>query len=103
MHYPVWWAPRPSTSHAHQLNLALSDKTLADLIRTDPAFQGPTGTFSTQAFQSVLRQVGLSEARFVADRRKEEIRDQLTETLLAGELCRNTRSRCCMATARKPV
>jgi peptidyl-prolyl cis-trans isomerase D len=72
-------------SHARQLNLALSDKTLADLIRTDPAFQGPTGTFSTQAFQNVLRQVGLSEARFVADRRKEEIRDQLTETLLAGD------------------
>jgi peptidyl-prolyl cis-trans isomerase D len=71
-------------AHARQLHLALPDTAVADLIRSDPAFRGPTGTFSRQTFQSMVRQMGFSEARYVAERRKEEIRDQLKDTLLDG-------------------
>src|SRR5262249_33197736 len=71
-------------AHARQLHLPLSDAAVADLIRGDPAFRGPTGTFSRQTFQSMVHQMGFSEARYVAERRREEIRDQLKDTLLEG-------------------
>ncbi len=71
-------------THAHELSLSISEKALADIIRSDPAFHGPDGAFSNRTFQSFLRQAGMSEARFVAERRREEVRDQLTDTLLGG-------------------
>jgi peptidyl-prolyl cis-trans isomerase D len=71
-------------THARELKLSLSDAGIADIIKSEPAFQGADGKFSPLAFQSFLRQNGTSEARFVFDRRKEEIRDQLTDALLAG-------------------
>jgi len=70
--------------HAHDMRLALSDKTIADLIREDPAFNDMNGKFSSDAFRAVLRQNGFSEGRYVASRRKDEVREQLTDTLLAG-------------------
>ena len=71
-------------AHAKGLGLALSDAGIADLIRQDPAFLGADGKFSTRAFQSFLRQSGLTEPRYVAERRREEVRDQITDTLLGG-------------------
>jgi len=70
--------------HAHDMRLALSDKTIADLIREDPAFNDMNGKFSSDAFRAVLRQNGFSEGRYVASRRKDEVREQLTDTLVAG-------------------
>ncbi|RTL69976.1 MAG: peptidylprolyl isomerase [Hyphomicrobiales bacterium] len=69
--------------HARSLGLAISDQGLADMIKQDPAFQGTDGQFNVRAFQSYLRQAGMNEARFISERRKEEIRDQITDTLLA--------------------
>lgn len=71
-------------THARQLHLSLSDQGIAEIVRQDPAFQDADRTFSSRTFQSYLRQNGMSEARYVAMRRKEEVRDQLTDTLLAG-------------------
>jgi peptidyl-prolyl cis-trans isomerase D len=71
-------------NHARELRLALSDKGIAEIIRSDPAFQDASGRFSGEAFRSLLRQNGISEARYLAVRRKEEVRDQLTDTLLSG-------------------
>jgi len=71
-------------AHVRELHLALSDKGIADLISEDPAFQDASGAFSKQKFQSFLRQNGLSEGRYVDTRRKEEVRDQLTDSLLGG-------------------
>ncbi|HJU33119.1 MAG TPA: SurA N-terminal domain-containing protein [Hyphomicrobiaceae bacterium] len=71
-------------THAHDLKLALSDQTIAEMIRTDPAFQDVTGKFSTSTFRNLLRQNGISEARYLNSRRKEEVREQLTDTLIAG-------------------
>src|SRR6202008_4544329 len=64
--------------------LALSDQGMADIIRNDPGFQGPDGKFSKELFQNFLRQISLSEGRYVYTRRQEELRDQLTDTLLSG-------------------
>ncbi len=71
-------------AHARELRLALSSKGIADIIRTDPAFHDASGAFSPAAFQSYLRQIGNSEAGYVALRRKDELRDQITESLLGG-------------------
>lgn len=70
--------------HARDLQLALSDQGMAEIIRNDPGFQGPDGKFSKELFQNFLRQIGLSEGRYVSTRRQEELRDQLTESLLSG-------------------
>jgi peptidyl-prolyl cis-trans isomerase D len=70
--------------HANELNLALSENGIAQLIRTDPAFLGGDGTFSNSRFRDFLRQNGLTEARYVFERRRDEVRDQLTDTLLVG-------------------
>jgi peptidyl-prolyl cis-trans isomerase D len=70
--------------HARDLKLALSDQGMAEIIRNDPGFQGPDGKFSKELFQSFLRQIGLSEGRYVYTRRQEELRDQLTDSLLSG-------------------
>jgi peptidyl-prolyl cis-trans isomerase D len=70
--------------HARDLKLALSDQGMAEIIRSDPGFQGPDGKFSKELFQNFLRQIGLSEGRYVYTRRQEELRDQLTESLLSG-------------------
>jgi peptidyl-prolyl cis-trans isomerase D len=70
--------------HAGELNLSLSDAGIAELIKAEPAFKGADGQFSPILFQSFLRQNGINEARFVRDRRREEIRDQITDSLLSG-------------------
>jgi peptidyl-prolyl cis-trans isomerase D len=78
----VGWAA--IDTHANDLKLALSDQAIAEMIRTDPAFQDVTGKFSSSTFRSLLRQNGISEARYLSSRRKEEVREQLTDTLMAG-------------------
>ena len=70
--------------HAGELKLSLSDAGIAELIKAEPAFKGADGQFSPVLFQSFLRQNGINEARFVRDRRREEIREQITDSLLAG-------------------
>src|SRR5262245_33952444 len=70
--------------HAHDLKLALSDQSIAEIIRNDPGFQGPDGKFSKELFQNFLRQIGLSERHYVHTRRQEELREQLTDSLLGG-------------------
>ncbi len=69
-------------AHAHELRLSLSDKGIADIIREDSAFRDATGAFSNQVFHNYLRQNGMPEGRYVETRRKEEVREQLTDTLL---------------------
>lgn len=70
--------------HAHDLGLSISDKAIADEIRAEPSFAGADGKFSKPAFDGFLRQIGMSEGRFLALRRGEEMRDQITQTLLAN-------------------
>jgi peptidyl-prolyl cis-trans isomerase D len=71
-------------AHARDLHLALSNEAIADLIRSDPAFHDASGKFSSDTFRSLLRQNGISEDRYVSSRRRDEVREQLTDTLLAG-------------------
>lgn len=68
-------------THAGELNLALSDDTLVADIQNEPAFKGLDGKFSRLAFESYLRQIGLSEQAFFKLKRKDELREQLTSAM----------------------
>ncbi|MBN9279034.1 MAG: SurA N-terminal domain-containing protein [Hyphomicrobium sp.] len=73
-------------THAKELGLYLSDAAIAEAIRNDPTFQGVGGQFDRNFFTEILRQNGLSEQRYFAERRAEEVREQLTETLAGGNV-----------------
>ena len=72
--------------HARELGLYLSDAVIAEAIRTDPGFLGVGGIFNHDAFVEILRQNGLTEQRYFAERRADEIRQQITGTLTAGNV-----------------
>jgi peptidyl-prolyl cis-trans isomerase D len=71
-------------SHAADLGLALSDEALVDGLKNDPAFKGPDERFSRIAFENVVSRLGLSEQGFLALRRRDELREQLTMALVGG-------------------
>jgi peptidyl-prolyl cis-trans isomerase D len=69
-------------THAHQLGLAFPDAEVASAIRSDPAFKGMSGGFDRSQFNELLRQNGISEARYFTERKSAGLREQITETLL---------------------
>ena len=71
-------------THAKELGLALSDEAVAEAIRNDPSFKNPDGSFNRDAVESVARELGVSEYGLVALRRKDEIRQQLTDAISSG-------------------
>lgn len=71
-------------AHAEELRLAIPDQVIAEAIRNDPNFQNPDGTFNRMAVESVARELGVSEQGLIALRRKEEIREQVTDALTSG-------------------
>lgn len=71
-------------ANARDLGLAVSDSAIAEAIRTDQNYKGLTGAFDRDRFNEMLRQNGLSEARYFATRKAAEVREQLTEALLEG-------------------
>lgn len=72
------------SNFASSLGMRLSDETIAELIRSDPAFKGAGNAFSRQVFDERIRQAGFTEQSYFAERRSGEIRAQLSEALVAG-------------------
>jgi len=70
--------------HARSLGLALSDAEVAKLITNDPAFRGPNGEFNRFLFEQTIRNAGYTEARFVAEQRRQALRRELAGTIAAG-------------------
>ncbi len=66
------------------LGLTVSSKAIADDVRTDPNFAELNGKFSKERFDAILRQNNLSEAGYLAIRKRDDVREQLTDSLLAG-------------------
>jgi peptidyl-prolyl cis-trans isomerase D len=69
---------------ARQLGLALSDSEVAKLITNDPAFRGPNGQFDRFRFEQIIRNAGYTEARFVAEQRRQMLRRELAGTIASG-------------------
>ncbi|MGI9404217.1 MAG: SurA N-terminal domain-containing protein, partial [Hyphomicrobium sp.] len=67
--------------HAAELNLAISDAALLEALRKDPAFAGLDGSFSRIGFENVLYRSGFTEKKYLALRRSDELRQQVTDAL----------------------
>jgi peptidyl-prolyl cis-trans isomerase D len=64
--------------------LAVGDDALAHNIVTDPQLVGPLGKFDRQTLLLTLRQAGVNEKTFLADRRKFLVRRQFADTMGLG-------------------
>src|SRR5438105_460021 len=69
---------------ARRLGLNLSDAEVAKQIRSDPAFAGPNGQFDRFRFEQMIRNMGYTEARFVAEQRSRLLRRELAGTITTG-------------------
>jgi peptidyl-prolyl cis-trans isomerase D len=72
-------------THAEELGLAISDKTLIEGVQSDPDFKGPDGKFSMQGFESLLRQIGLTERGFLNLRRQDERKAALIGSFIKAQ------------------
>ncbi len=70
---------------AANLHLGLSNEAIAERIKTDPSFRGPTGQFDRNVFARVINEAGYSESRFVAEQRRVLLRHQIAQTI-AGNI-----------------
>ncbi|MFK4766557.1 SurA N-terminal domain-containing protein [Rhizobium sp. ZW T2_16] len=66
------------------MNLGLSEERLANLIAEDPAFKGTNGQFDRDLFSSRLRNAGLRENDYIAERSKVAVRSQVVEAVSDG-------------------
>lgn len=71
-------------THAQQLGLGISDKTLIESIQDDPNLKGADGKFSQPTFVARLREMGLTERGFLNLFRKDELRTQIIGSLVKG-------------------
>jgi len=69
---------------ARRLGLGQSDAQIMRAIFADPLFRGVGGGFDPQRFQAIIRQMGYTEPRYLADRRKLTLRRQIADTMSAG-------------------
>jgi peptidyl-prolyl cis-trans isomerase D len=69
---------------AGSLGLAISDETIAEAVRNDARLKDPSGAFSRDRFDQVLRDAGLSERGFIAEQRNTDLRQQIGVSLIDG-------------------
>jgi peptidyl-prolyl cis-trans isomerase D len=66
---------------ARALRLGVSDADISRRITENPVFKGPNGQFDRSRFIELLRQIGQTEARFIAEQRREIVRKQIEDTI----------------------
>src|ERR1700676_1448776 len=69
---------------ARRLGLGQSNDETMRLIFSDPNFKGVNGAFDPARFQTVIRQIGFSEQRFIAEQRRVSLRRQIAGPITAG-------------------
>ena len=69
---------------ARRMGLAQSDAEVMRTIYNDPNFKGPNGQFDGARFTQLIRQIGYSEQRYIAEQRKVGLRRQIAGTITAG-------------------
>ncbi len=60
-----------------ELGLGIPEADIATMITQDPAFRGLTGRFDHNLFLQIIRQAGYTEGRYIAERRRLLLRQQL--------------------------
>ena len=71
---------------ARALRLSVSDAEIARRITADPSFQGVNGQFDRQRFEQLIRQGGYTEARYVAEQRRQMVRRQLAGSIIGDTI-----------------
>ena len=66
-----------------EVGLSMTDEAVANSILTDPNLTGG-GSFNRVYFENLLRQIGISEQQFAAERRTELVRQALGEAVVSG-------------------
>jgi peptidyl-prolyl cis-trans isomerase D len=69
---------------ARRLGLGQSNEETLKTILDDPNFKGVNGQFDPQRFQNLIRQMGYSEQRFMAEQRRILLRRQIAGSVAAG-------------------
>ncbi len=69
---------------SRRLGLGQSTEETLKTIMDDPNFKGVNGAFDPTRFQAVIRQLGYSEQRFLAEQRRISLRRQIAGTIAAG-------------------
>jgi len=69
-----------------EMNMSLSQDTLAKMIGENPAFHSSAGKFSRQRFQNAVRQAGMRETDFVNAQNSNAIRSQVMEGIATGDI-----------------
>jgi peptidyl-prolyl cis-trans isomerase D len=69
---------------ARRMGLGQTDAETMRMIFADSNFKGVSGAFDPQRFQSMIRQFGFSEPRYIADQRRLSLRRQIAGTVTAG-------------------
>jgi peptidyl-prolyl cis-trans isomerase D len=69
---------------ARRKGLAVSDKEISRQIMTDPNFKGAHDAFDPARFAGLIRQLGYTEQRYVAEQRHTMLRRQIAGTMTAG-------------------
>jgi peptidyl-prolyl cis-trans isomerase D len=66
---------------ARQMKLGISDDEVARVITSDPALKAANGQFDRAKFEYALHNMGLTEQRFIADRRQTALRRQIIDSV----------------------
>jgi peptidyl-prolyl cis-trans isomerase D len=66
---------------AKHLGLGVSETEVARRVMEDPNFRGLSGAFDRNRFEYLIRQVGMTEARYLAEQRRNLLRQQLVGTV----------------------
>jgi peptidyl-prolyl cis-trans isomerase D len=69
---------------ARRKGLGVSDDEVLRQIMADPNFQGMNGQFDGARFQQLIRSLGYTEQRYIAEQRKVSLRRQIASTLTTG-------------------
>jgi peptidyl-prolyl cis-trans isomerase D len=69
---------------ARRLGLGQSNEETLKMIFDDPNFKGLNGSFDPARFQMLIRQLGYSEQRFVAEQRRIALRRQIAGSIAGG-------------------
>lgn len=69
---------------AQRKGLKVSDEEIGRQIKSDPNFKGANNAFDAARFAGLIRQLGYTEQRYVAEQRNMALRRQIVGTMTAG-------------------
>ena len=75
---------------ARDMGLAIPEAAIVAGIRNDPRYQGPDKKFNRAIFEERVRQSGFNDVGYIRERRASDLRDHLTESIVAGITPSNT-------------